>query len=173
MQIPFLTRRDSDAEPNLALLTSLAESGAKCVMTTRSRIGEPHVRKVRVSNYSFERTPTLLFMIPRDAQIVDDLLRDDSLTLSVCDPRSGRLVHMEGHGRLFEEGHNPAYLHPSVRHQRDLQVIAGEADFMLLRVEIPMVDGHMQESEMPVDIDLGAVSSQTRSTGSFLRGLLS
>ncbi len=171
MQIPFLNRRDSEDEWALGLLVSLAETGSKCVITTRSRTGEPHVRKVRVSNYAFDDMPTLLFVIPRDAEIAADLMRDASLTLSVRDPRTGSVMHMEGTGTLYVGEHTPAYLHPSVRHQPNLQVVAGQVDFMLLRVEIPMVDGHMAESQ-PVDIDLSVVPP-LRGTPSFLRGLLS
>jgi hypothetical protein len=175
MNIPFLSRRDSGNERGLSLITALADSGQKCVLTTRSKFGEPHARRVRVSNYSMKFTPTLLFVIPKDPEIADDVARDASVVLSVMDPRTGALVHLEGTAQLFDGNHTPAYLHPSVQQQPHLHVVAGEVDFMLLRVEIPLIDGHVAETQPPVDmdLDLSRLMPKPRGAGSFLRGLLS
>ncbi len=153
MHIPFWNRKALPAEQGLRLVSALMDGSRRCVITTRSEAGEPHSRKLRFSNYSVEGAPALLFLIPKDGDIAHDIARDPSLVLSVLDPRSARLIHVEGLGALFDGHHSPAYLDPSVRAPQ-LNVIAGEVDFVLLRVEIQQIDGHVAETQPPIDVDL-------------------
>jgi hypothetical protein len=76
-------------------------------------------------------------MVPRDSRVARDIDLDPNLTLSFVEPRSQQLVHLTGEVALVEAHHDPVYLHPSVRHAPDLNIVEGEQDFVMLRVDVP------------------------------------
>jgi hypothetical protein len=173
LHIPFWNRKDESAEQGLALISALVGGHRRCVLTTRSRTGEPHARKLRLSNYAVGQSATLIFVVPKASDVAEDVARDAHVVLSMLDPRSGRLVHLEGTAKLFDGRHTPAYLHPSVRGPQ-LRVVPGEVDFALLRVEVPLVEGELLETQPPADIQLPLPEARPALGGatSFLRSLL-
>jgi hypothetical protein len=174
LHIPFWNRKDEHAEHGMALISALVGGHRRCVLTTRSRTGEPHARKLRLSNYAVGHSASLIFVVPKTSEVAEDVARDSHVVLSMLDPRSGRLVHLEGSAALFDDRHSPAYLHPSVRGPK-LHVVAGEVDFALLRVEVPLVEGELLETQPPADVRLPLPETRPAMGGatSFLRSLLS
>jgi len=133
--LPFLGRRHADWDFH-SLWPSL-QRARHCMLTTRLSSGDPHAAKVRISMSSADGPPHLWIMVPRDSRIALDIEVDPGVTLSFVDPRTQRLVHLTGQVAMVEAHHNPVYLHPSVQHEPQLNVVEGEQDFVMLRVDIP------------------------------------
>jgi|GEM_PF-2591272 len=133
--LPFLGRRQADWDfPSLWPSLQRARS---CLLTTRLAAVDPHAAKVRISMSSADGPPHLWIMVPRDSRVALDVEIDPEVTLSFVDPRSQRLVHLTGQVSLVEAHHNPVWLHPSVQHAPELNVVEGEQDFVMLRVDLP------------------------------------
>lgn len=132
--LPFLSRRN---DGDFHSVWPALQRAHHCMVTTRLASGDPHAARVRISMTSGDGPPHVWLMVPRDSRVARDVDLDPALTLSFVEPRSQQLVHLTGEVALVEAHHDPVYLHPSVRHAPDLNIVEGEQDFVMLRVDLP------------------------------------
>lgn len=122
----------------------LFERGKRCVLTTLGAGGHLQARKLKVATCASDGA-RLWFVIHEADGIEAEIARNPSVTVSAIDADTLSLVHVSGRATLLGRRSSPLYLRPDFRQAQALNVVPGELDFTLMRVDL----------DQGLDIDLG------------------